>query len=270
MDNIRILGGGIFDSSLEKKYNVRSEPRTCDKFMIEYYISSDGGYPVINGVTYPAKPGALTITKPGDVRYSYFHFKCFYLHIVIPENNEFYKVLNASATYIGSAQSKQLVDIFKALTLHFLENNLQFDLFTMIKVSEMCLSIQKMNEIRNVSGNDENNYAFGKVMDIKKYIDDNFSSKLTLSVLSEKSHYSPYYLQKLFKQIIGITPQDYILEKRIRSAKEQLLFTSNSILNIALNCGFPSQAYFSMTFKKATGQTPMEFKKNSISHIFED
>ena len=270
MNDIKILGGGVFDSSLEKKYNVKSEPRVCDRFMIEYYISSSGGYPIINDVKYPAAPGTLTISKPGDVRYSFFHFKCFYLHIVIPENHEFYKVLNSSATYLSAIRSKTLIPIFKALTLHFLENNLSFDLFTMSKVSELCFTIQKLNELLPIEKDVGNTYSFEKVMDTKEYIEHNYSSKLTLATLSEKSNYSPYYLQKLFKQIIGITPQEYILQCRIKSAKEQLLFSSNSVLNIALNCGFPSQAYFSMAFKKATGQTPTEFKKNSISHIFED
>ena len=63
---------------------------------------------------------------------------------------------------------------------------------------------------------------------------------------------------------MGKTPQQYLLEERIRRAKLLLVQTEKTISEIAYECGFASQSHFSLRFKQAAYCTPGEYRQRSI------
>lgn len=69
-----------------------------------------------------------------------------------------------------------------------------------------------------------------------------------------------YYMAHAFTKYIGISPISYLLEKRIQEGKSLLESTSYSIAEISTLLGFSSQSYFSQTFKKSTGRTPIQHR----------
>lgn len=88
-------------------------------------------------------------------------------------------------------------------------------------------------------------------------------SNTDLSVESIANHLdvTPEYFRKIFKNIYGISPKKYIINRRIEKAKELISsneFKINDIVNI---CGFSSFSYFSSEFKKITSFSPSDFKK---------
>lgn len=93
-----------------------------------------------------------------------------------------------------------------------------------------------------------------------KFSDPNFSLE---SVLTQE-HYCPNHVRRLFKKRIGCSPMEYLMELRIRRAKDLLLenkkFKKN-ISQIAMMSGFPDQYYFSKVFKQRVGCSPREFMK---------
>lgn len=93
------------------------------------------------------------------------------------------------------------------------------------------------------------------------FIDVNLHSKITLDELSEISGLSKDYLSQLFKKTTGLTVTDYIMKKRLSSAK-QLLDRDVSISDTAYALGFCSESYFISCFKKKYGITPREYIKN--------
>lgn len=93
------------------------------------------------------------------------------------------------------------------------------------------------------------------------YINSNLHLKISLEDLAKETMISKYYLAHLFKQQVGISPNQYITEQRIKLAKNLLLNTSNTIYNISQLTGFDSSMYFSNTFKKYTGKSPGEYRK---------
>lgn len=96
---------------------------------------------------------------------------------------------------------------------------------------------------------------------ITQYIDNNYANKLTLEVLGEVSHGSPYHLQRTFKKVTGISPTEYTQQVRIARATKLLIETERAIATIAEDVGIGNVPYFMTTFKKITGRTPTTYRK---------
>lgn len=94
-----------------------------------------------------------------------------------------------------------------------------------------------------------------------EYIDHNYMAPLTLETLAEVCHGSPYHLHRTFKKVTGITPVDYIQQKRIAKASDYLLTTEQAVAEIALRVGVPNTSYFITLYKKKTGYTPTQFRQ---------
>lgn len=79
---------------------------------------------------------------------------------------------------------------------------------------------------------------------------------------AERLKMNSSYLSTLFKKENGTTLTDYVNQKRVEHAIFLLNSTSLQVQSIAQQCGIPDVNYFSKTFKKIVGKTPMEYRKN--------
>ena len=95
---------------------------------------------------------------------------------------------------------------------------------------------------------------------IKKYINRNFSSKISLSALSEKFGCSSSTAMKHFKAEYGVTIADYINDVRLKSAEKMLSDSRIPVKQIAADCGFSDQNYFSRQFSRKYGISPTEYR----------
>lgn len=99
-----------------------------------------------------------------------------------------------------------------------------------------------------------------RVRRIMNYIKYHYSEKISLNQLAEMEKISVSYLCKSFKKITGTSLINYIICKRITEAKRLLKFSEKSILDISIECGFPSISNFNNSFKKLVGYTPYEYR----------
>lgn len=101
----------------------------------------------------------------------------------------------------------------------------------------------------------------------KRYIDSNYMENITLDLLAELTHMNKFYLVHSFTKYTGMSPINYLTQKRIRVSMEYLASTDYSIAQIASNVGFSSQSYFSQVFRKALGTTPLQYRKQQVKRI---
>lgn len=93
------------------------------------------------------------------------------------------------------------------------------------------------------------------------YLNEHYKEKITLDEIANKFFVSKSTLNYNFKNTIGGTPMDYLLNLRITSAKKMLLETKKSIHQISDECGFSSPNYFCLIFKKRESVSPATYRK---------
>ncbi|KOY16654.1 bifunctional transcriptional activator/DNA repair enzyme AdaA [Paenibacillus xylanivorans] len=96
---------------------------------------------------------------------------------------------------------------------------------------------------------------------VTDYIEHHFAEPLTLDILANVSHGSPYHLHRVFKRITGLTPVEYIQEKRVTEARKLLESTSFTVTDIGRQVGIANPAYFITVFRKHTGCTPTNYRE---------
>lgn len=92
------------------------------------------------------------------------------------------------------------------------------------------------------------------------YIFYHMNEKLTVTLLAEQVQLNPSYLSTIFKKETGVQLGDYILHKRIETAKNMLRYSQYSYSEIASILAFSSQSHFVQSFKKIVGVTPKVFR----------
>lgn len=93
---------------------------------------------------------------------------------------------------------------------------------------------------------------------VTEYIHEHLHQDLKLVELSTIAQLSPYHFLRLFKQRVGITPHQYILQHRIEKAKHLLKHSELSIADIASRTGFCDQSHLTRCFKRIVGVTPKQ------------
>ncbi|MFR5782640.1 MAG: helix-turn-helix transcriptional regulator [Oscillospiraceae bacterium] len=84
-------------------------------------------------------------------------------------------------------------------------------------------------------------------------------------MLSELVHVNKYYMVHSFTKEYGISPINYLISRRIEESKYLLSDTDHSLSQISHMLGFSSPSYFSQSFRRLEGMSPMEFRRSSRS-----
>ncbi len=96
---------------------------------------------------------------------------------------------------------------------------------------------------------------------IEAFIKQHYQRNLTNEILSEALHFHPNYLARCMKEVFGVTPLEYLQDYRIEQAKLLLLKTEWAMPRIAEHIGFHYAPYFSSSFKKQVGLSPLAYRK---------
>lgn len=104
-------------------------------------------------------------------------------------------------------------------------------------------------------------YSNELVVKILNYIDDNLYKRITMDEISSIFYFNKDYLMRIFKKELDITIMDYINKRRIYNSLELLKNTDDLVIKIALNSGYSSLEYYSETFTKVLGVSPLTYRK---------
>lgn len=99
------------------------------------------------------------------------------------------------------------------------------------------------------------------VREISHYVQKHISEPIQISEIAEALGNSVSYLCRTFKKETGQTLKEYINQTKLEEAKYLLLSTGKPIVDIAMELGYSSQAYFTTMFGKYVGKTPAQFRE---------
>lgn len=101
-----------------------------------------------------------------------------------------------------------------------------------------------------------------QLLQVLEYINERLDQDIKLADLAALLNISPFHFSHQFKQSLGTTPYQYLLQQRIERAKQLLKQTDRSIMEIAFLCGFNSHSHLSKQFRQLTGITPKVYRAN--------
>ena len=242
-----------------------------------FFITQGQGIMEIDDVDVSIKEGDLIIINPNcpHTEKSSQNTSDYLKYIVFGINN---LALASNPSSKFSSENKDL-NLYKILNFNHDKDELLYFLNSlMCEVEEKkknyelaCKSILTLFIIY-ISRNAESNLIITdnpeklniECIKIKNYIDSHYAENITLDILSNLSYVNKFHLVHLFTKQMGISPINYLINKRIEESKNLLTTTNYSVRDISTIVGFSNSSYFSQMFKKITGCSPREYKtKNS-------
>lgn len=128
-------------------------------------------------------------------------------------------------------------------------------------VQASAMLTQLMSHCIQAAGKSSGRRLPGYVMDARSYINLHYAERITLDDLARSLSINKFYLQKLFKRSIGLSPNEYLIHTRLTRAKQLLRTTANPINQISMDVGFNNIGHFISLFKRYEGITPSAYRQ---------
>ncbi len=279
-----------FDSFIEKiPKNIHNNTRTFigkniavfipDKFVINKKMVMEDYHFVILHTTPPSaiinekeiqlKKGSLICMAPGtSIEVKPIASKSQAKYISLNINKDYFENLAIKISGEKSINFKNVKNYYSHKLLDLIEFFVQEFTYpeeqhSIMKESiETLISIQLLRDsdldprVKKISFDQAKSYIEQAI----DYIEEYYSSNITINEICSNIYVSPCHFQRIFKDTMEKTPYQYIMDYRIKKAKEMLRNEKVSVAEVARLCGFVSGGHFSTVFKRVEGKTPSEYK----------
>lgn len=241
----------------------------CHDFIELSFIRSGSVDYCVEGENYTLKKGQVLISNPGVYHREFFNSntRCRELHIGLTNLSLF---TNSKKDYIDIGDKHILTfnkykdDILKTCSeIVDEQNNYNQTSPFMLKSLVMKLLVLLHREINEeLNSDDAGEFSFKSrekkelVEGITKYLNENYVQDISLYTLSKNMYLSPVYISKIFKEVMGDSPINYLIQIRLLKSKELLEDSTLSIKTIAKMVGYDDPYYFSKLYKKYYGISP--------------
>lgn len=227
---------------------------------------------------YTVKPGEMFILQPKHHHYSWKP---------MDETTEYYWLhFSVIGDYVQDKEPKHLRSIIQVPSLHYYTPDVTLFLkkhTTISNIDEIFPIIKKIfqnSASQNAVGFWQAQQLFIDLLQqvqsqtpaksstailagqIQRYLRDHFDEKITNEKLGNLFHVHPNSVTSSMKKTFGITPNLFLTQYRLEEAVKRLLSTSEQISKIAADVGYQNVYYFSMTFKKYYGVSPLTYRKH--------
>lgn len=265
----------VYVEHLVRKPNFSMTYEHTHKYYEFYYLHSGNCVFSVNNTLYPLSAGDAFLVAPEDCHFTHYEgsVPCerttvyFYrkqiskeLFTNIPELAD---MLEKSGKIV---LVKEKQEVIQDLLHHMYTEANQSDTYSApllsLQLSELLLQV-KRNGLLVYEKTKEKAPIGDDIEAVMEYINLNYHLPITLIEIAKMANLSPTYFSKKFRRITGATFKEYLNYIRIRRASQALLTTDDSITQIATACGFNGSNYFKDIFRKTTGFSPREFRKQS-------
>lgn len=127
-----------------------------------------------------------------------------------------------------------------------------------------CMAVHLARKYLDSSADDiaqRNALPAFKLRRVLSTMEANLASPFSLGALAEEAGMSEYHFSRLFKKATGYSPSQFFIRMRMARARQLLLETDHSIIDIGLEVGYSSPSHFSQIFKREVGVKPSHYRK---------
>lgn len=238
--------------------------KNLESFLVVLVLSGSGTL-MYDKKSYPLQAGSCFFI---DCMTPYYHqsseedpWELIWVHFTGATSRQYYTYFAAHSAPVFSPASFQEL---RAKLESLLEVNQHSDLSAEIASSRLIVDILSILLKDITNAHEEKAASHQKIAEVRQYLDEHYTEKFSLDDLSERFFISKYHLSREFRKNYGITPNHYVIAKRITYAKKLLRFSDYSLEEIARSCGFYDTSYLNKQFKKSEGLSPSDFRKKWI------
>ncbi len=193
-------------------------------------------------------------------------------YIAVSINKDFFQRISLELTGKEKVEFKRVDNVYSHQLLNFIEFfieeiiNYGANCYLMLESIETQIAIQILRDScsdlvkHKKNYNSDNDYIDQAI----KYMQDYYSSNISIDEMCRAIYLSPSHFQRIFKKRMGQTPYLYLIELRLNKSKEMLKDRNISIEEISRLCGFVSSGHFSTVFKRIEGVSPSKYRKSVI------
>lgn len=230
--------------------------QSCPHFVFEYIIKGKGKI-IDNGIEYEPVAGDSYVLYPGSNHHYYSSSEDPWQKIWINIDGDIIHSLLKTYKINGAIHFKDAntYDLFEEI-YKATRSDMGYDRICHIAAVKIHEIISRLSRSQT-----QPDTRRPEALAIKSILDASLEKKLTLSDISDKVYLSPSQITRIFKHAYGETPYEYLLSKRIETAKIMLSSTNMQIKDISYKLGFADEHYFSNCFKSRVQLSPREFRK---------
>ncbi len=230
------------------------------KFYVFEYVVSGKGVIVCGENKYNVGAGDFYLLKYNSDTYYYADKKTPYEKIWINVAGEYIDML-ASLYKFPEVTVKRINVRQIFLEIHDILSNMTIE-DTNSAIKQLSRKFfELVSEIFHSELFPEKNTGINIGEQIKNFIDNNIYNDIALEDITENFHITKMHVIRLFKNEYGITPMQYLINKRIEISKSLLSNTLMPIKEISVLLKYSNTQHFSNTFKKYTGMSPNQFRQ---------
>lgn len=186
--------------------------------------------------------------------------KLIYIHLQSPSLEPFLSYVSSITGNIIRVPNDCIQFVPTIQKIHEAIKEKRYDEYTAsIEIYEMLLRLRKHVHAMSTFIA----YTPETIRKATEYIEDNLQNKLTLDGIAEEVGLSKFYLEKKFKECIGVPVSQYIAKKRLKKAQELLIQTNLSIAEISNEVGLLDSQVLIRMFKKYLNITPHQYRVQS-------
>jgi AraC-like DNA-binding protein len=198
------------------------------------------------------------------------------LHVLqLPELLDPFLKLNNCLLRLHTSSLKRIEELVKSIAVGIPLEGIRSQQFPPLNegrvktlMVQLLMEIYELNQVRLEELTTKKSEKDRHVERIVEWINQRFTSKISLDYLAAELNINKYYISHVFKEVTGSTVMDYLMNCRLQRAQYLLeMHPEKSISEVALDAGFESFAHFSRFFRQRLGATPTEYRKQRSSAI---
>ncbi|MDQ0877401.1 AraC family transcriptional regulator of arabinose operon [Paenibacillus sp. V4I3] len=254
-------------------YSIMPRPHVHTGFELYYLLQGERVY-FINGKIFTAQKGDTVIVVPGDL-HSTASSQVEHVERVLiqfdprfipqPERQvlELPPFLESTLLRVPLKEQDELENSLLYMLTECKEHQAFYESYIRQLLIGLLIRLHRIGSLADNSAESQHP-MHQKVSEITAHIHTHFSEPITLEQLAGIFFISPSYLSRVFLKLTGFHLSEYIRIIRVREAQKLLRTTTAKIQQIAEHVGFEHISHFNKTFKKVSGCSPLQYRKQHV------